>query len=412
METANRGEIPLREIIDGQQVEIDFQPIVSVKKKAVIGVEALSRGRTPDGNRVSPTSLREQAKRDGLGLELDRLFRKKALEAFKSLPGREPDWLLFLNFDVSLVDQGVVGSGHIAQAVKDLDLSPDNIVLEITESDVRDTAALKSFINAYRAAGFLVALDDIGSGHSNLHRIAFTRPDILKITAALIQEIHREYYQQEIFKSLVNLSKKIGALVVAEGVGGQDEALAALEMGADMLQGFYFGQPVGGKDLSGPKIREQVEAAAEKFKSSFVERVNRAKSAHNQYDAALKEMVRELSNSQLTEVDARLTDFLGRYPFVECLYVLNQAGTQISDTVASAAKPRKKNSLFRPAERGADHSLKDYYYLVIDTFVAKYTTEPYVSLASGNLCITVSATFRDANNDAHILCLDVPVEVG
>ena len=63
---------------------------------------------------------------------------------------------------------------------------------------------------------------------------------------------------------------------------------------------------------------------------------------------------------------------------------------------------------FRPAPKGTDHSLKEYYYVLIDVELQKYTTDPYVSLASGNLCRTISTCFRDAaNNRLYVLCVDV-----
>ena len=64
--------------------------------------------------------------------------------------------------------------------------------------------------------------------------------------------------------------------------------------------------------------------------------------------------------------------------------------------------------MFRPARKGTDHSLKEYYYVLIDVELQKYTTDPYVSLASGNLCRTISTCFRDAaQNRTFVLCVDV-----
>jgi hypothetical protein len=64
--------------------------------------------------------------------------------------------------------------------------------------------------------------------------------------------------------------------------------------------------------------------------------------------------------------------------------------------------------MFRPAPPGADHSLKEYYYVLLDVELQKYTTDPYVSLATGNLCRTISTFFRDSrNNKMYILCIDV-----
>jgi hypothetical protein len=67
--------------------------------------------------------------------------------------------------------------------------------------------------------------------------------------------------------------------------------------------------------------------------------------------------------------------------------------------------------MFYPAPKGADHSLKEYYYILMDVELQKFTTDPYVSLATGNVCRTLSTAFRDAsNNRMYILCIDVKGE--
>ena len=102
---------------------------------------------------------------------------------------------------------------------------------------------------ALRQRGFLVVLDDVGAGHSNLDRIPLIRPDIIKIDRSLITGVDADFYKQETFKSLVSLSRRIGALVVAEGIETEREAVAALELGADLLQGYFLGRPQAGGQL-------------------------------------------------------------------------------------------------------------------------------------------------------------------
>ncbi len=74
-------------------------------------------------------------------------------------------------------------------------------------------------------------------------RITLIKPNILKIDRSLIQNIDKEYYKQEIVKSLINLIKKFGGLSLAEGVEREEEIIKSLELGADIFQGFYFSKP-------------------------------------------------------------------------------------------------------------------------------------------------------------------------
>jgi hypothetical protein len=112
------------------------------------------------------------------------------------------------------------------------------------------------------------------------------------------------------------------------------------------------------------------------------------------------------------EFDDVLNTVIPQYDNVECVYVMDESGTQISSTICNHRVPmRKQGVMFRPAPKGADHSLKEYYFVLLDVELNKYTTEPYVSLASGNLCRTISTCFRDSrNNKLYILCIDVLCE--
>jgi EAL domain-containing protein (putative c-di-GMP-specific phosphodiesterase class I) len=96
---------------------------------------------------------------------------------------------------------------------------------------------LRDFVEGHRDAGYLVALDDIGKGHSNLDRIFLLKPDIIKVDRSIVTKIESNYHQQEVFKSMVQLARRIGALVVAEGVETRDEALHCVECGAICCRG-------------------------------------------------------------------------------------------------------------------------------------------------------------------------------
>jgi hypothetical protein len=100
---------------------------------------------------------------------------------------------------------------------------------------------------------------------------------------------------------------------------------------------------------------------------------------------------------------------VGEDPKVECCYVLDELGVQVTDTIGSVSLARRSNGgMFRPAPRGSDHSLKEYFYVLMDAELPKYTSDPYVSMASGNLCRTISTRFRVATETHnYVLCVDV-----
>ncbi|HEY3379274.1 MAG TPA: EAL domain-containing protein [Armatimonadota bacterium] len=386
-----------------------FQPLVSIKTRSIIGVEALARGVTNDRLR-SPEQLFHQAAREGCTLALDRLCREHALASFASLPC-PAGTLLFLNFDTEIIDQGIVGSDFLLQQVQHHGLPTQQVVIEIMESKVRDVAALRRFVESYRDYGFLIALDDIGTGHSNLDRIPMLKPDILKIDRSLIQQIDQEYYQQVVFKSLVNMAKDLGVLVVAEGIETEGEAVTTLQLGADLLQGFYFAYPHAPPCADVPETHRRIAQIAARYRDHMIDHVRTIKSRHQYYDTLLTAIVQELARVHDGRYDGVLRELITRYPALECVYVLDSAGMQISETVAHAAAiPRQGTPIFRPARPGTDHSLKEYFYLLVNTSIEKFTTDPYISLASGERCITISAIFYDGAGALRVLCVDVNPE--
>jgi EAL domain-containing protein (putative c-di-GMP-specific phosphodiesterase class I) len=391
----------IRSIINEKRFRSSFDPVVSVKQRAVVGVRARALPVDPG---LSAAALHDAAAKEGLSVDMDRTLRQSALDALKFLP-RSPDLLLFLGFDTAIVDQGVVGSGRLLAQVKEAGLSPETVVIEISESGARDLEALRKFIATYREHGFLIALSDVGAGHSNLGRVALARPDILKIGGSLTGGIHREPTKQEIFKALMTLSHKIGALVVAGDVDAQEDAMTTLEMGVDMVEGPLWG-PFGPNQEG---LKEGIDRLATSFKEYSVEK-NKAQVARaREQDRMMGGFLKDLAALPADRFDGVLADMARNNDAVECLFILDGKGAQITDTVWNPSCPLKPNGLFRPARKGADHSLKDYYYLLIDAFVNRYRTEPYISQASGSLCVTLSGLFRDAGNDSYILCVDVPI---
>ena len=381
-------------LINERGLRVVLEPVVSIRRKSSVGrVARIKNGQGPAG-----AEARALAGRQGLAVDFDRWYRREALSAFKSAgaPG-----LLFLGFETAVLDLGVAGSGHLANLVRDMGLQPSDIVISIRESRVEDTAVLKDFTARHRAQGFLIALMDLGEGHSNLGRVSLLRPDILKVGEGLVAELDKEFFAQEILKSLAALSKKIGALLVAEGVSTEAQALAALDNGVDMLEGAFFPD-------EGGAMGDRINALADRHKTVSLEKSKALQKRVRESEGLLSSFVRALAGLPASEIEGTLGRLIRENPSVECLFVLNGNGVQESETHTRPGVAFKQSALFHPARPGADHSMKEYVYLLTDSFVNRYRTEPYVSQASGNLCVTLSAIFRDASNINHILCLDIP----
>jgi EAL domain-containing protein (putative c-di-GMP-specific phosphodiesterase class I) len=396
----------LRSIIDDKAIEVHYQPIVSMIKKSIVGLEGLSRG-VFENELVDPLPLFKKAAKEKQNVTLDRICREKVIENFIETYSKYKDMLLFINIDCSTLTDEIVGSGFITNLVSEYNIKPENIVIEIVESKVTNVQALTKFINTYRSKGFLIAIDDVGSGRSNLDRIIIVKPDIIKIDRAIVKDIHLDYYKQEVFRSLASLSKTLGAMIVAEGIETEEEAIKAVELGADMLQGYYLATP---QKLSSNMVKtfnQQVRKIASHYSAYLSEKIAMQKSKDREIGEGIKKILNDISLVEEKRFDYKLLEFINTQNMFECIYILDSSGVQVTDTVASYNNYSKhKNLIFKPAKKGDDHSLKKYYYFLKNMKVSKYLTDPYISLATGNLCMTMSCVFKNCDNKKFILCVD------
>jgi hypothetical protein len=138
---------------------------------------------------------------------------------------------------------------------------------------------------------------------------------------------------------------------------------------------------------------------------------SRRRHKHRQYNVLIETLLCDLTCSPSVDFNLVLQQALRKMGAIECLHILDEAGMQVTETACRPTQVFARNrSMFRPAAVGTDHSLKEYYYMLLDAELPKYTTDPYVSLATGNLCQTISTCFRDGfNNRLYVLCVDVKV---
>ncbi|MHB8126719.1 MAG: EAL domain-containing protein [Desulfitobacteriaceae bacterium] len=407
LEVDKQEILNIDDIIKNKKITVHFQPIVSVTRKTVCGLEGLVRSINTDTNQIiSPMTLFNAAQNEGVTVELDRVCREKVLEAFSYLYEYNKDKLLFLNVDASILDK-VGGSNYLINQVNNYKINPSNIVLEINETRVQDNAALKRFVDTYRKFGFLIALDDVGTGFSNMDRILLVKPDIIKIDMSLIRNIYNDYYKQEVFTSLVNLSNKIGTLIIAEGVEIEEEAIQTLRFGGHMIQGYFFSKPKDTYNEPNIFISNRIEILTNSFKEYMNKKIKEERKKNKQFNAIINNVLNELIMVSSQEFDNKLMEYVSVNKTIECAYILNESGIQNSNTICFLDRSQEQeNLIFYSASKGTDHSMKKYYYSLVNGRLNKYITEPYISLATGKLCITFSKIFKNIENKKCILCMD------
>lgn len=405
-------EATLDYVIQNEWLLTHYQPICSVGQRQIVGSEALTRGRDERTGRIlPPLPLFQYAERSGQAVEFDRLCRRKALETYAQFVRRlATRHVLFLNVDTAAIDSRMAQGATLLDEVQAMGLQPGNVVVEFRESSVHDEAALLRFSEHHRECGFLIALDDIGTGESNLERISILKPDILKIDRSLVSGIAQEYHKQEIFRSLTNMAHRIGALVVAEGVETPSDALACLDARADMLQGFFLGKPTALDETGLQLAKESTAALAGQFREYLLERIRQRQAESKRLDEIVGAILNEAAAAPraASSFDALLERLVEEHTDIESVYILSRDGIQRTRRVmgAKAHAAQSRRPIIEVSDKGADRSHKPYVFL-LRAGLRRYVTEPYISVQTGMLCRAVSTSFRTLDGESYILCVSV-----
>lgn len=218
-----------------------FQPIVRARDGGVFGWEALVR--------TSEPTLAQASAVVGAAETLERLLdlgRAVRAQAAMQIEKVKPNGRVFLNLDLrELYDPMLTAHDgpllHLAS----------NVVLEITErAVVEPSPMLYRRLAELREAGYLIALDDLGSGNASLASLVHILPDIIKLDRVLVRDIGAAPVQQKLIRALAAFARDCGCMVVGEGVETEEERDVLASLGCDLLQGFLVGPPGRNMDES------------------------------------------------------------------------------------------------------------------------------------------------------------------
>ncbi|MDO9108509.1 MAG: bifunctional diguanylate cyclase/phosphodiesterase [Coriobacteriia bacterium] len=230
----------LAEIIRKEQVRTLVHPIFNLDDMSILGYEALSRGPV-DSEFERPDKLFHVAYDTDLVLRLERLCRKKAIEAGAKLPAGR---LLFINIEPEAVADPELREIMTTTLLAQSNITADRIVLEITErSAITDFSSFRSTLEYVRALGFQVAVDDAGAGYGSLQCLAEVHPEWLKIDLSLIRDVDTDEIRSQLVGSLASFADKIGVGLIAEGIETIGELAKLRELGVRYGQGFLFARP-------------------------------------------------------------------------------------------------------------------------------------------------------------------------
>ena len=229
------------------ELRLHYQPIVDMLTGRTIGYEALVRW-FHDGKLVPPLEFIPLAESSGL---IGPLTDWVVVEACQTVAtwGKAGDrpWVSVNLPSSQLIRDDIVA--FLGTALEASGLSPDRLVIELTESSLLEIDVARPAIERLTAIGVRLAIDDFGTGYSALSYLASLPIDILKIDRCFVVALEEAGPEEAIAMAIIALSKRLGITTIGEGIetATQLELLGAL--GCDLGQGYFLGRPVEGEDL-------------------------------------------------------------------------------------------------------------------------------------------------------------------
>ncbi|HMN71980.1 MAG TPA: bifunctional diguanylate cyclase/phosphodiesterase [Rhodoblastus sp.] len=251
-------EDDLRTAIETGALVLQYQPIMDISGKRMVGVESLVRWPHPVHGLISPANFITLAEECDLILPLGEWVLRRALADMRLWPN------LKVAVNVSAVQFRQKDFGEkIERLLQETGVEPERLELELTESVLlSDADAAEDAMINLRAMGIRLALDDFGTGYSSLiylRRFAF---DKIKIDKSFLESLEASGEGAIIVHSIVHLGRALGLTVTAEGVESADQHRFLQALGCHELQGYLFSKPVSAADIT-RRLRAQ-ETGGEK----------------------------------------------------------------------------------------------------------------------------------------------------
>jgi len=230
----------IRQIVQHRQINILYQPIISLRDGEILGYEALARG--PAGSQYeSAASLFAAADFFQCRNELEYICQQQATRCTSGLLG---DKYLFLNINPLSLNRALYDMEAIQNFLCRNNIKPEQVVLELTERyEIDDYCLLRNNLSIFRNHGFKVAIDDAGAGYSSLQAIAELHPDFVKMDLSLIRDIDKSPVKRAMLETISNFCSKINAAVICEGIEKTEELQVISQIGCGYGQGFLFKKP-------------------------------------------------------------------------------------------------------------------------------------------------------------------------
>ena len=233
--------------IERGEFVLHYQPIVDVRDSVPVAMEALLRWVHPARGVVPPSEFIPVAEKNGQMIPIGEWVIREACRQARAWQeasaGRGPIAVSVNLSGVQLQHPGLVAA--VSLALEDAELSPELLMLEITESVIaRETDATSRRLRQLKGLGVRLAIDDFGTGFSALSYLRRFPIDVVKIDRTFIEDIDEDDGARALVRGIVQLAHSLKLTTVAEGVETDAQQKRLVRIGCDRIQGFFISRPM------------------------------------------------------------------------------------------------------------------------------------------------------------------------
>lgn len=229
-----------------ESFQLYYQPLINAKTEKLEGAEALLRWVAPNGELMNPEKVVNTLESTDQMEVVSGWILEKAVEQCATWlrNGAPKDFYVHINITADdIIRQDY--ANDVRTVLARHNVSPKNILLEVTETSLmKDLAHCRQNMIRLRNESIRVALDDFGTGYSSFNYLRELPVDEIKIDKAFVDEMETQEFERLFIESITKLAHAINKNVCVEGIETETQAKQIRDMGADVLQGYYYGKPM------------------------------------------------------------------------------------------------------------------------------------------------------------------------
>jgi diguanylate cyclase (GGDEF)-like protein len=243
-------ESGLRKALDNDELVVFYQPLINLEDNKLIGMEALLRWQHPEKGMISPGDFIPLAEETGLIEPIGEwVLRAACAQNKKWQDAGYPPVKVSVNMSARQFSKKNIVE-MISDILKEIDLSPEHLGIEITESVImQDVKSTISKLTKMQEMGICLSIDDFGTGYSSLSYLKLFPIDYLKIDRSFVFNITSDSTDAAIATSIILLAHSMNLKVVAEGVETKEQLKMLRQQGCDIVQGFLFSKPLAAEEF-------------------------------------------------------------------------------------------------------------------------------------------------------------------